>query len=302
MSKNNCPALKVSLLFLALLGAKASHASELVAIDYTSGILYNVNSSNAALTAIGSTSVTGTYGFGDIQFAPNGTLYGTTIGPESALYTINPQTAAATLVGNLGIYTYEGALAFAPNGTAYGLNGLATGEGGPDQLLTINLATGAATVVANLGYIDVNGLLYRGDGMLVGLEDFSNSLVVINPQTGTVTTLASLPFSVGDLGGMTMYNGTGYFATGGDDSAQGGGTGTDSLYSFNPYTGAYSLVGSFPAGIAEPGISGIAGLTTTTAAPEPGALGLLALGLGGLGLMCSPFRRSAACLLRRRVR
>jgi hypothetical protein len=301
MSKNNCIVLKVALIALAFFGAEASYASELVAIDYTSGILYNVNSSNAALTAIGSTGVTGTYGFGDIQFAPNGTLYGTTIGPESALYTINPQTAAATLVGNLGISTYEGALAFAPNGTAYALNGLATGEGGPDQLLTINLATGAATIVASLGYLDLNGLLYRSDGMLVGVEDYTNSLVVINPQTGNVTTLASLPFSVGDIGGMTMYNGTGYFATGGTDSTYSV-TGTDSLYSFNTYTGAYSLVGSFPSGIATPGISGLAGLTTTNAAPEPGALGPLALGLGGLGLMCSPFRRSAACLLRRRVR
>jgi len=297
MSKKNSIVLKVAFVALALAGARESHASELVAIDYTSGVLYNVNSSNAALTAIGSTGVTGTYGFGDIQFAPNGTLYGTTIGPNSALYTINPQTAAATLVGSLGISTYEGALAFAPNGTAYGLNGLG---GLQDELFTINLATGAATEVASVGSIDVNGLLYRSDGMLVGIEDYSNSLVVINPQTGNVTTLASLPFSVGDIGGMTMYNGTGYFATGGTDSTFA--TGTDSLYSFNPYSGADSLVGSFPPGIAEPGISGIAGYGTTNVAPEPGALSLLGLGLGAIGLMCSPFRRSAACLLRRRVR
>lgn len=164
-----------------------------------------VNSSNAALTAIGSTGVTGTYGFGDIQFGPNGTLYVTTIGPVSSLYTINPQTAAATLV--------------------------------------------------------------------------SNSLVFINQQTEAVTTLTSLPFSMGDIGGMTMYKGTGYFATGGMDLTFA--TGTDSLYSFNPYSGAYSLVGSFPSGIAEPGISGLAGLNTS-AAPEPGALSLLGLGLAGI--------------------
>jgi hypothetical protein len=118
--------------------------------------------------------------------------------------------------------------------------------------------------------------------MLIGLEDYSNSLVVINPQTGNVTTLQSLPFSVGDIGGMTMYNGTAYFSTGGADQSVA--TGTDSLYSFNPYTGAYSLVGSFSDSIADPGISGLAGLTTS-ASPEPGAMSLLGLGLAGAALL-----------------
>lgn len=59
-----------------------------------------------------------------------------------------------------------------------------------DQLFTINLKTGAATAIADLRpnspNFDVNGLFYRSDGMLVGIEDYSNSLVVIDPHTGDV--------------------------------------------------------------------------------------------------------------------
>gem|GEM_PF-1144907 len=275
--------LTVALVALALSGAKASRASELVGIDRTSGVLYSVNSSNAAVTTIGSTGVAGEAGFGDIQFSPDGTLYGFTLGPAATLYKINPETAAAAAVGRLGVSTYEGGLAFSPNGTAYGLNARGASS---DELFTINLKTGASTVIAdiNASSFDVNGLLYRSDGKLIGIEDFSNSLVVIDPHTGDVTTLASLPFTVGVVGGMTMYNGEAYFSTGYDPGAVGLPFGTDSLYSFNPYTGAYSLMGSFSPSFTDSGINGIAGFSSSSA-PEPGGLSLLGLGLAGMGLI-----------------
>jgi hypothetical protein len=77
---------RVALIALALSGMQASHAGELVAIGYNSGILYNVNSFNAALTAIGSTGVKGAVDvFADIQFAPDGTLYGFTAEPNASV-------------------------------------------------------------------------------------------------------------------------------------------------------------------------------------------------------------------------
>ena len=65
-------------------------------------------------------------------------------------------------------------LAFAPNGTAYGTNG---DSAAIPQLFTINLTTGAATVIGTLsgGDHDINGLAYRSDGMLIGLDRVTNS-------------------------------------------------------------------------------------------------------------------------------
>ncbi len=219
----------------------------------------------------------------DIQFAPDGTLYGfsTSASASPTLYTINPQTATATPVGPLGsLFVFEGGLAFAPDGTAYGVNGNNATAG---QLFTLNLQTGAATVIAtysgtNPAY-DINGLVYRSDGMLVGLEDFSNSLIVLNPVTGAITTLAALPFVVGPVGGMTELNGRAYLATGAG--------GSDSLYTANLFTGARSLVGVFSPGFPGSGLSGIAG-EPASSVPEPSAYNLLAL---GLPCLAAAFRR-----------
>jgi hypothetical protein len=148
--------------------ADGVRAGPLLAVDTDNGNLYQVSTSNAALTLVGNTGVPF---LADIQFAPNGTLYGFTdsAAANPSLYKINPTTAAATLVGPLGIgFVFEGGLAFAPNGTAYGSN---AGDSGHDQLFTINLTTGAATVIGTLsGSHDINGLVYRSDGQLIGLD------------------------------------------------------------------------------------------------------------------------------------
>jgi hypothetical protein len=84
---------------------------------------------------------------------------------------------------------------------------VSSGIASQDQLFTINLTTGAATDIAEIhgsSNFDVNGLLYRSDGMLVGVEDDSNSLVVIDPHTGDVTTLASLPLTVDTAGAIFL--------------------------------------------------------------------------------------------------
>ena len=174
------------------------------------GALYNVSTTDATLSLIGNTGIAD---WGDIQFAPNGTLYGFTTGGSAALYRINPATAAATLIGSLGLgFVFEGGLAFSPSGTAYGTNG---GAATNAQLFTLNLATGAASIIGTIsgGSHDINGLTWRSDGVLIGLDDLTNALLLINPLTATSSSLAPVSSPVGAVGGMTQTGGLGYFAT-----------------------------------------------------------------------------------------
>jgi hypothetical protein len=238
----------------------------LLGIDFDTGTLYSVSTANAALTLIGSNG----RNFGEIEFSPSGTLYGFTTGSASTLYTINPSTAAATPIGPLGLsFVFEGGLAFSPGGIAYGTNG---GALGADQLFTINLATGSATVVGTLsgGDRDINGLAYRSDGQLIGLDRITNALVVIDPATAAVTLLAAVPSTVGGAGGMTVLNGIGYYSTSGPGGLV---PGSNTLYSFDLFTGASTPIGNFNGVITGTGISGLAG-----SVPEPGTIVLVSIG------------------------
>jgi hypothetical protein len=271
--------------FLGLLAPALAHAGPVFGVNLDNGNLYQVSTSNAALTLVGNTGVTN---WADIQFAPNGTLYGfTTSGnPTPTLYTINPVTAAATPIGPLGIgFVFEGALAFAPNGTAYGGN---AGSSGADQLFTINLSTGQATSIGTLaGSHDINGLVWRSDGKLIGLDRVTNSLLVIDPTTLAFSTLAAIGPTVGGVGGMTIDGTTGFFSTSGPGGSI---PGSNSLFSFDLFSGNISLVGSFaPTITSGNGISGIAAQPSAATVPEPASLTLV--GIGAVGLLGYGWRR-----------
>jgi WD40 repeat protein len=254
--------------------AKPAHAT-LYGIDWDTSNLYSISTSDASLTLIGNTGISSP---GTIEFSPNGTLYSFSVGSNSTLYTINPTTAAATLIGPLDLnFAYEGGLAFSPSGIAYGVNG---DNANNPQLFTLNLSTGEATVVGTISGAsrDINGLAWRSDGKLIGISDFDNSLVVIDPTTLGISTLATLNVSAGTVGGMTAIGSSGYFST--------GGSGSNQLYSFDLFTGSYNLIGSFPSNIGTGiGISGLA--ETPSGVPEPSTM--LFLGSGLLGLI--GFRR-----------
>jgi hypothetical protein len=250
--------------------SQSIHAA-ILGIEWDTGKLYSVSTSNAALTLIGNTGV---QRFAALEFAPDGTLYGFTENSDvlPALYRINPLTAASTFIGNLGnvnTFVFEGALAFSPAGVAYGTNTVSSASPG---LFTINLTTGALTNVGTIsgGSHDINGLAWRSDGMLVGLDRVNNTLITINPATAASSFLASLPFVVGSIGGMTVQGSTGYIATGGPNNPF---AGSSQLYSFDLFTGATNFIGTFSPTITGAGISGLA-------VPEPAMLAFFTVGAG----------------------
>jgi hypothetical protein len=122
------------------------------------------------------------------------------------------------------------------------------------------------------GSHDINGMVWRNDGMLVGVDRLSNAIVEINPVTAEVSLLAGIGADiVGGVGGMVIDGATAYLATAGP-----GGTrpGSNSLYRVNLDTGALSHIGVFSIGGAPLTGSGISGLSIV---PEPTALTIMAI-------------------------
>lgn len=261
---------------IALMGSPVR--ADLLGIEQDTGNLLSISTADGSLTLIGSTGISGDAGLGTLEFAPDGTLYGFTIGSSAQLYALDPVTAAAAAVGSLGQnFVFEGGLAFAPDGTAYATNG---GIASTPELLRIDVTTGTAVVIGTIsgGAHDINGLAYRSDGQLIGLDRETNSLLLIDPTTAVSSLLAVVPTTVGAVGGMTILNGVGYYNTSGP---AGSFPGSNSLYSFDLDTGVSTLIGTF--NLTGFGISGLAG-GSITVVPEPGTFALLFLGGAGFVL------------------
>lgn len=278
-------------LLAAFLVGGSSALADLIAVDQDTGDLYTTSTVDASLTFLGST---GLEQLGSLEFF-DGSLYGITSGSNDeadpanrpTLYKIDlnaSQTGIESVeaVGELGLSLFEGGLAISPDGMAYGVNHDTVSAPG---LFSINLATGAAVLIGVVsgGDHDVNGLSWRTDGMLIGLDRKSQSLLVINPTTAVAAILAPVEPSIGAIGGMVITENGGYFATAGPGYAP---TlrGSNGLYSFDPFTGeVLDFVGNFnlPTAGSQEGISGLA------IVPEPASIALL-----GLGTMALIRRRS----------
>ncbi len=255
------------------LPAQAAH-STLLGINFSNGDLYDVSTTDGSLSVIGSTGITFLAGLAD-----NGTLHGVTAGSDASLYTIDATTAAATKVGTTGLSAiFEGALAFDSSGTLWMASGQA---GGADaRIYTVDTATGAATLQGTLaGRVDVNGLAFRSDATLVGIESklFAPGVFFsIDLTTFATTDIASFGFNIGGGNGLAAVGDTGYMATSAS-TAPGGGT--NSLYELDLLTGSTSLIGSFGSTITSgTGITGLA----VRAVPIPAAAWLFSSGLLGL--------------------
>ncbi|MCH8966899.1 MAG: PEP-CTERM sorting domain-containing protein [Planctomycetes bacterium] len=261
-------------LVVALALVPSAQAYEMIAVHYDTGEVYEVSMTDASVSQIGST---GLVEFASLEFASDGTLYGFTTPQDdpSILYEIDPVTFVPTAIGPLdeGLII-EGSLVFAPDGTVYATNGDFPSQA---KLLTLDLATGAATVVGTIDLgngstNDINGMAWRSDGMLVGLDRKNNGLIVINPADASASLLATITPDIGGIGtvgGMAVQGDFGYLVTASPDDSI---AGSNELYRFDLTTGDHELIGNFGGTITGSGLGGLAII------PEPASLALLAFG------------------------
>jgi len=181
-----------------------------------------------------------------IAFAPDNTLYGITNTPDKKLYKIDPRTSETALIGSLGLnFVREGGLAVSADGKAYGA--LQTDDINGD-LFSINLSTGEAAVAGTLaGIVDINGLAFRDDGMLLAFHPLYPAdveILVINPEQFNPDNPPILEYEVlvvfediepGGISGFTIFDDIGFFATG--IGSDGGIPGSNELWRFDPYAG-----------------------------------------------------------------
>jgi hypothetical protein len=139
------------------------------------GTLFLVNPANGGLTSVG--IATG-IDYDDFGSTTTG-LYAVSFGTTQDLYSINPSTGAATLIG--------------PTGLAYGSwRGLSTNSSalyfadGAD-LYTLNTSTGAAALIGPFGGSAEMGVLLTEGGVLYGGDDTLNRVDTINTSTGSAT-------------------------------------------------------------------------------------------------------------------
>lgn len=264
----------IVLVTLTCLPAKAAH--ELVyGVDFNNNLFTFFSDTPGAI--INQTAISGIQNAEEIRGIDfwNGTMYA--LGSFSRLYTLNPSTGAAALVGS-----------FTPilNGASFGVDNGSAGfqvVSGLAQNLLVNRATGLATVLPNLTYAgsDVfagqppraDALAYdNASGLWYAADTFQNSLASFNPATGVLNTIGMLGIDASRYNGLDISPGTGIMymgtpAVSSDVQAN--------FYVINPATGAASLVGLI--GLPGDGIL-VRGITVI---PEPGTLALFALGALG---------------------
>ena len=243
------------------------------------GALYTIDPVNAAATLVGpivnaadgaALSITG------LAFSPlSGVLFGVTSNSLTpniprTLVTINPQTAAATVIGSLG-GSGVGDIAFAANGNLYGYQ-----NGGMQALLSINLSTGLATTVGSsaTGTTKGGGIAFSPSGTLhVSASGAVGTLDRVDVDTGVRTVGVT-------LNGANAIAGETIAAMSFDDDGTLFGVinnrlgGSDRLVVINPNTGGMTAIGVLP-----PGFDAIA----FQAVPEPESCALLLIGLVALG-------------------
>jgi hypothetical protein len=164
-----------------------------------------------------------------VLFAADGKTGMRAPGPGN-LYRVDPTTAAATLVGALGVGVTG--LAFSPVGTLYAAE---ADPGSPRRLFTVNPATAAVTPIGPLGTAQPSADLTWVASALVGIGAHGAPLA-IDPLTGAATPLGP-PLGTSGHGLAADRGGTVYLA-------RGVVPGQSDFYKVDPPTGTLLFLGA----------------------------------------------------------
>lgn len=250
------PAVQSSLISVTGLAA----GENLIGIDRrpTTGVLYAISNQGRvfSISASGTATLIGT-----VPGISAGTVIGIDFNPEAdrqnlaslRVITSNGQNGAFNVGSAVPAYTAQTAVQANLTSIAYSNN---------------DIDAGTAT---SLYFIDSDS-----DELKVATSNFANP---------TITTVGSLGFNVGNVGGFDIFGASSAFA------ALQIGNGASSFYSINLSTGLASLIGGFNLG----GNGRVIGLTANDLAatvPEPASISLILAGLLGAGTFART-RRSA---------
>jgi len=227
---------------LIALAAAGALAAELIGADVLDRTLYRIDTDEGTVTPIGYHGVAS--GFCGLDYATReDALIGVTRMTNARLYLVDPSTAVATYIGDLGIgYVFEGALAYDPTtGFLYGANG---GSDEEPQLFTVDPSTGAAVLlgVVGGGVHDFAGLAFDAEGQLYGLDRFTNALWAIDkydpdgPGTMQIGSGLGSGIDLGPVGGM---------ATGPEGVVYGYASGSHQLFTVNLADGTGTVLHTF---------------------------------------------------------
>jgi hypothetical protein len=230
------------------------------------GDLFGVDADTGDATFIGNTGLTAPAGL-EFEPATNRLLLLRASGTEHAMYQVNTADASVLKLYDLtfppGVERmFEGSFDFDSNGLIYATN---TGSNDDAGLLTIDPLTGQGTYIGEFpGELrDINGMVFRSDGVLVGIENYSSSFVSINTSNAVLGFIDGLDSDLTDTsGGLTTVDGqTGYLMTS-----------LGVLHQIDLFTGQTMLIGSN--GVAGgPQFDLISGLAAVV--PEPASLALV---------------------------
>jgi hypothetical protein len=219
-------------------GLYGTNGSTLYLLDKTTG---------AVVTTIGNHGLpAGDFAIGDLAFAKDGQLYGTSLGSSARLFRIDTSTGAATAVGaapSMGLdFVFEGGLEFICD-TIRGANELDL-DTAEVKTFTASTSTGLGTRVGPMSgeSRDLNGMAYDGQ-VLWAIDRRSNTIGKVDFATGDYDEIHAIPVKVGGVpidigntGGLAFdrVDGKIYMVLGS----------TGALYTINPTTGEATLKGS----------------------------------------------------------
>lgn len=141
--------------------------------------LYSIDYTTAAATFIGNHNINSTGNKNSLVFDANGNLYAA----NTALYALDINTGASSLLGSGGGYNSSGDLAFI-GGDMYLSS---QGSTGGDRLFEINTTTGVGSIVGNIGFSAVYGLATDDNVNLYGVA--GTSILSIDEGSGLGTYL-----------------------------------------------------------------------------------------------------------------